>query len=140
MMVSMSLVKARHRICFREVLCYEKLHIVKLILLFKDTVDLQELIFLDFFLFHVKPSLAILATVSKKTFVKYRSNRELFTKKHFRTKCESAKSIFCGKTPWSLEFSRVNISRFQLHVVIFTICLRITLDCEWGKRKKEKSP
>ena len=139
MMISMSLLEARHRICFREVLCYDKLHIVKLILLFMDTVDLQEPIFLDFFLFHVKSSIAILTTVSKKTFVKYRSNRELFTKRHFRTKCESAKSIFCGKTPWSLEFSRVNIW-FQSHVVIFTICLRITLDCEWGKRKKEKSP
>lgn len=98
-MISMSLLEARHRICFREVLCYDKLHIVKLILLFKDTDDLQEPIFLDFFLFHVKPSIAILTTVSKKTFVKYRSNRELFTKRHFRTKCESAKSIFRGKHP-----------------------------------------
>ena len=97
-MISMSLLEARHRICFREVLCYDKLHIVKLILLFKDTDDLQEPIFLDFFLFHFKPSIAILTTVSKKTFVKYRSNRELFTKRHFRTKCESAKISFAANT------------------------------------------
>ena len=25
-------------------------------------------------------------------------------------------------------------------VVIFAICLRTTIDSEWGKRKKEKSP
>ena len=47
----MFLLEARHRICFREVLCYDKLHIVKLIFLFKDTVDLQKPIFLDFFFF-----------------------------------------------------------------------------------------
>ena len=110
MMVSTSLLEARLRICYREVLCYDKLHIVKLLLLFKDTVDLQGPIFLDFFLFHVKPSIAILTTVSKKTYEKYRSNRELFTKTHFRTKCESAKSIFSGKTAWPLKISRVNIS------------------------------
>ena len=57
------------RICYWEVLRYDKLHIVKLLLLFKETVDLQGPIFSDFFLFHVKPSIAILTIVSKKTFV-----------------------------------------------------------------------
>ena len=90
MMVSISFLEAGLKICHREVLRYDKLHIVKLLLLFKETVDLQGPIFSVFFLFHVKPSIAILTTVSKKTFVKYQSNRELFTKTHFRTKCESA--------------------------------------------------
>ena len=44
-MVSTSLLEARLRICYREVLCYDKLHIVKLLLLFKDTVDLHGPIF-----------------------------------------------------------------------------------------------
>ena len=50
-MVSTSLLEARLRICYREVLCYDKLHIVKLLLLFKDTVDLQGPIFFGFFSF-----------------------------------------------------------------------------------------
>ena len=135
----MSLLEARHRICFREVLCYDKLYIVKLIFLFKDTVDLQEPIFLDFFLFHVKPSIAILTTVSKKTFVKYRSNRELFTKA-FSNKVLISQKYLSQQTPWSLEFSRVNISWFQLHLVIFAICLRIILDCEWESEKRRRVP
>ena len=65
-MVSISFLEARLRICYREVLCYDKLHIVKLLLLFKETVDLPGPIFSDFFLFHVKPSIAILTIVSKK--------------------------------------------------------------------------
>ena len=51
MMASTSLLEARLRICYGEVLCYDKLYIVKLLLLFKDTVDLQGPIFLDFFSF-----------------------------------------------------------------------------------------
>ena len=50
-----------------------------------------------FFLFHVKPSIAILTTVSKKTLVKYRSNRELFPKTHLRTKCDQPKVSFAAK-------------------------------------------
>ena len=53
-MVSTYLLEVRLRNCYREVLCYDKLHIVKLLLLFKDTVDLKGPIFLFFFLFHVK--------------------------------------------------------------------------------------
>ena len=64
-----------------------------------DTVDLQEPIFFDFFLFHVKPSIAILTTVSKKTFVKYRSNRELFTKKGiFEQSVNQPKVSFAANT------------------------------------------
>ena len=50
-MVSTSLLKARLRICYKEVLCYDKLINVKLLLLFKDTPDLQRPVPLDFFLF-----------------------------------------------------------------------------------------
>ena len=51
--------------------------------------------------FHVKPSIVIVTTASKKTFVKYRNKRDLFTKTYFRTKCELSKSIFPGKHPGS---------------------------------------
>ena len=38
----------------------------KTVMLFKETVDLPGPIFSEFFLFHIKPSTAILTSVSKK--------------------------------------------------------------------------
>ena len=70
-----------------------QVHIVKLSLLFKDTVDLQGQIFWNFFFlyffffFHVKRSIAITTIISEKRFEKYRKERELFTKTNFRKKC-----------------------------------------------------
>ena len=97
-------------LCYSVLKCVFELHILKLLLLPRDTVDLQRPIFWDFFFFHVKPSISILTKVSKTTFVKYRCKRELFTQTYFRTKCEFSKSIFRGKTSCFLEFTRVYVS------------------------------
>ena len=88
-LISVSLLEAR--LSEFEVLYYNKLHIVKLSLLFKDTVDLQGQIFWNFFFlcffFHGKRSIAITTIISEKRFEKYRKERELFTKTNFRKKC-----------------------------------------------------
>ena len=136
MVVSIPFLEARIRIWYREVLCYYKLHILKLWCYLRKRLTFQGQFFWNFFFSYQTKHCYFNYSFQEK----YQSNRELFTKTHFRTKCESAKSIFRGKTPWSLDFSRVNISWFQLHMVIFAICLRIALDCEWGKRKKENGP
>ena len=41
-------------------------------------------------------------------------------------------SILRTPGPW-------NISWFQLHAEIFAVCLRLNLECEWGKTKREES-
>ena len=47
----------------------------KTVMLFKETVDLPGPIFSEFFLFHIKPSIAILTTVSKKNTVNGESEK-----------------------------------------------------------------
>ena len=47
----------------------------KTVILFKETVDLPGPIFSEFFLFHIKPSIAILTTVSKKNTVNGESEK-----------------------------------------------------------------
>ena len=91
------------RIRFRKVLCYNKLHVLKLLFLFLKGYGWPSRANFWVF-FHVKPSVAIVTTVSKKTFAKCRNKRDLFTTTYFRTKCELSKSIFPGKHPgsWNL--------------------------------------
>ena len=50
-MVSISFLEAGLRICYWEVLRYDKLPIVRLLLLFKETVDLQGPFFFGFLSF-----------------------------------------------------------------------------------------
>lgn len=57
--------------------------------------------FCGIFFFHVKPSTAILTTVSKTTFVKYRSKRELFTRTYFKQSVNYPKVSFVAKHPVS---------------------------------------
>ena len=66
MVVSIPFLEARLRICYREVLCYYKLHILKLWCYLRKRLTFQGQFFSEFFLFHIKPSIAILTTVSKK--------------------------------------------------------------------------
>ena len=47
-------------------------------------------------------------------------------------------SVLCGQKSLSLNFSRVNISCFRLHVEIFAVCLRLKLDYKERIRENKR--
>ena len=68
----------------------------KTVMLFKETVDLPGPIFFGIFSFSYQTKHCYFNYSFQEI---YQSNHELFTKTHFRTKCESAKSSFAAKHP-----------------------------------------
>ena len=68
----------------------------KTVILFKETVDLPGPIFSEFFLFHIKPSIAILTTVSKKNI---KATTSYLLKRIFELSVNQPKVSFAAKHP-----------------------------------------
>ena len=68
----------------------------KTVMLFKETVDLPGPIFSQFFLFHIKPRIAILTTVSKKNI---KATASYLLKRIFELSVNQPKVSFAAKHP-----------------------------------------